>query len=69
MKKEVEEFRNINGPEVKYSVKELIGALHIKMDRFDKKISKKADKKLVYTLFGGGITLLSVMLGALLYMG
>jgi len=43
MKDEIKKFKNANG-NVTYTVKELIGALHTKMDSMNEKLSKGTGK-------------------------
>ena len=47
--KEVEEFKNKNGGTISYSIKELLGALHIKIDKVNDNLTdycKNNDKKI-----------------------
>ena len=47
--KEVEEFKNKNGGTITYSIKELLGALHIKIDNVNNKLDthcKITDRKI-----------------------
>ena len=59
--KEIEEFVNRNG-NVTYTVKELIQAMHTKLDRVETKLEKLTPKSLfwrVTTAIGGIITFLA----------
>jgi len=64
MIEEIKEFKEKNG-NVVYTTKELIQALHTKVDcidrKLDKKLDKKADKIMVWKLIGGLILVMGIM--------
>ena len=60
MKEEINQFKRENG-NVTYTTKELIGALHTKIDRIHDKLDKKADKTMVYKLVGFLIALVTLI--------
>ncbi len=39
MEKEIKEFKRLNGNYIKYTPKELIGALHVKVDKINDRLS------------------------------
>ncbi len=56
MKDEIEQFKRENG-NVTYTVKELIGAANVKLDKLSDKLDKKASKTMVWKLAGAFLTL------------
>ncbi len=61
MKRIIEEEKSRNGNE-QFTQKEMMWFMINKLNCIDKKIGKKADKKLVYVMFTGLIALLGTIL-------
>ena len=62
VKQQIEQFKKDNG-NVSYTVKELIGALHIKVDNINEKLELKVDRSLFWKITGALFTLLLLLLG------
>ena len=72
MKEMIEEFQSKNGS-VRYSTKELLQALHIKIDRVDDKVynivKTVASKRMVIGMFGFLIALIGALARHVIYGG
>ncbi len=78
MEEEIKEFKRLNGNYIKYTHKELIGALHVKVDKINDRLAKgdvsfaeiqttiKTHRKAIYGLFGILGTILSGLVLSLL---
>ena len=68
MKEEIQEFRKRNG-NITYTTKELIEALHVKLDKidskFDLKIATKLNTSIFWKVMGGLLVLFSIIVGVI----